>query len=179
MSKYDDVQQFKDKINLKDIDYKEFPKEESTSTFYRWPIVEQVAGNEGVPLPSQPPAPVNTAEFSSTTPFGLPQSSPLTAAKKENVRAPDHISHHFEHLVPPVAPNPITAPAPQPASTPTRPVQESRFNSSAAELTAVSQGDSQRFKQLFSKKSSSAGEAKTTGRHTLLKPLLESIASCR
>lgn len=35
MSKYDDVQGFKDKTNLKGIDYKEFPRDDVASAPYR------------------------------------------------------------------------------------------------------------------------------------------------
>ncbi len=177
MSKYDDVQRFKDKINLKDIDYKEFPKEESASTLHRWSIVEQVAGNGAGLSAHQQPTPINTTDFSSSAPLGSTQPSQPTAAIKENTRASDHISHNFEHLVPPVALKPNIAPQPEAARV--LPVQRTPFNSSAAEPAPVPQGNSGRFKQMFSKKASSAGEVETTDRNTLLKPLLESIASCR
>lgn len=177
MSKYDDVQQFKDKINLKDIDYKEFPKDDSASTLQRWAIVDQVAGNGGVVSASKQPTPVNTSDFSSAAPFGIEQPAQSTAVIKENTRLPGQVSHNFEHLAPPVTAKPVRAP--QPEITPTLPVQKSHFNSPAAEVAPVSQGGNQRFKQMFSKKASSADEMGATDRNTLLKPLLESIASCR
>lgn len=175
MSKYDDVQQFKDKINLKGIDYKEFPKEDATSSLQRWSIVEQVAGNGVTPSASQQPTPANSTDFSSDAPFGLEQPSQPTVAVKENPRLPGQTSHNFEHLAPPVTLK--TAGSPQQETAPALPAQGHHFNAAAAAPAPA--GDSKRFKQMFSKKASSTGEVETTDRHTLLKPLLESIASCR
>ncbi|WP_431223107.1 cellulose biosynthesis protein BcsO [Serratia sp. L9] len=177
MSKYDDVQQFKDKINLKDIDYKEFPKDDNASALQRWAIVDQVAGNGSVVSASKQPTPANTSDFSSAAPVGTEQPAQPSAVIKENTRLPGHVSHNFEHLAPPVPPKP--ARAPQPEIAPTLPVQGHHFNSPAAEVAAVSPGENKRFKQMFSKKASSADEMGATDRNTLLKPLLESIASCR
>ncbi|WON78077.1 cellulose biosynthesis protein BcsO [Serratia sp. UGAL515B_01] len=167
MSKYDDVQRFKDKINMKDIDYKEFPKEDATALIKRWAIVEQVAGNGGTVSSILQPTLTNATEFSS----GLqPQSQPVTNVK-ENKAVPGHV----ERTVP------ITAKVNHPPRQETPPVssvQSHHFNSSYAGQAAVPQSDVKRFKNMFSKKTSPAGD-READRNTLLKPLLESIASCR
>lgn len=169
MSKYDDVQQFKNKINMKDIDYKEFPKEDSSLALHRWPIVEQVAeegnGTFSSLERSMQPTPVSASEFSQAPSLSSNQSVQPTVAAPQNQSLPGQSSHDFKQRVPPVfAPTrvePLAAPLVSAAVPPAQPL------------------DTKRFKKMFSKKTSSAGEASNTGRNALLKPLLEIIASCR
>ncbi|MFC0229381.1 hypothetical protein [Serratia aquatilis] len=176
MSKYDDVQRFKDKINMKNIDYKEFPREDAASPLQRWSIVEQIAGTDNKAAATfQPTLPNATDFFSAASLAGQQQFQP-TAAVNENKPVPAHVSHNFEHLAPMVAPKPNNPP-PQEAA-PVFSAHEHRAHSSSAERNAAPQTDAKRFKNMFSKKTSSAGEM-DVGRNTLLKPLLESIASCR
>jgi hypothetical protein len=166
MSKYDDVQQFKNKINMKDIDYKEFPKDDGSSALHRWAIVEQVAeGGNGISSGierSMQPTSVSATEFSPAPSLSLNQPTQPNVAPAQNQALPRHVSHDFKQTIPPVSePNrseqfaaPVVSSAP-PSSQPL---------------------DTKRFKKMFSKKTPSAGN---TGRDTLLKPLLEMIASCR
>lgn len=166
MSKYDDVQQFKKKINMKDIDYKEFPKDDGSSALHRWSIVEQVAeaGNgiaSGIERSMQP-TPVSASEFSSTPSPNVHRPVQSNVAPTQNPSAPKYFPHDFNQTIPPAPERSrveaqVVTPAPQPSQ-------------------AL---DTQRFKRMFSKKTVSAGEAVSTGRNALLKPLLEIIASCR
>ncbi|HGM5488492.1 TPA: hypothetical protein ACKP1B_000070 [Serratia fonticola] len=177
MSKYDDVQGFKDKTNLKEIDYKEFPREDVASTRHRWSIVEQVAGNAGLPGSSSQPMPINSADLSSSAPLPFdPPAQPKTVIQ-ENTVLPGHMTHDFDRFAPPVGPQ-LTKAA-QPESPRVVPAQGDYFNSIASVPPSTSQPENPRFKQMFSKKTSAAGEAMDADRNTLLKPLLESIASCR
>ncbi|WP_411752590.1 hypothetical protein [Serratia sp. (in: enterobacteria)] len=177
MSKYDDVQRFKDKTNLKDIDYKEFPHDDVASTPQRWSIVDQVASNGGIPASSPQPTPFNSSDLFSSAPLDFePPAQPNTVIT-ENTALPGHIPHNFERFAPPVEPK-LTKTA-QPESSRAVPAQGNNFNSSASVPPSAPQPKNPRFKQMFSKKTSSAGEVMDAGRNTLLKPLLESIASCR
>lgn len=176
MSKYDDVQRFKDKINMKNIDYKEFPREDAASPLQRWSIVEQIAGSDGKAAATFQPTLPNATDFSSVASLAGQQQFQPTAAVNENKPVAAHVSHNFEHLAPTAALKSNTPPPHQAA--PVFSAQEHRSHSSAAERTTAPQTDVKRFKNMFSKKTSSAGEM-DTGRSTLLKPLLESIASCR
>ena len=174
MSKYDDVQGFKDKTNLKDIDYKEFPREDVATAQHRWSIVDQVAGNGALPTSSSQPTPISSSDLSSSAPLDFePPAQPKTVAA-ENTALPGHIIHNFDRFAPSVAAKPT-----QPESPRAVPAQGNPFNSPASVPSSAPQPESQRFKQMFSKKTSSADEVMDAGRNTLLKPLLESIASCR
>lgn len=177
MSKYDDVQGFKDKTNLKDIDYKEFPREETASAPHRWSIVDQVAGHGALPASSSQPTPITSSDLSSSAPLDFePPAQPKTAVA-DNSALPGHMTHNFERFAPPVGPT--FGKSAQPESPRAAPAQGNYFNSPASALPSAPQPESQRFKQMFSKKASSASEVMDAGRNTLLKPLLESIASCR
>jgi hypothetical protein len=177
MSKYDDVQGFKDKTNLKDIDYKEFPRDDVASATHRWSIVDQVAGNGGIPTSSSQPTPFNSSDLASSAPLGFEPPAPAKAVITENTALPGHIPHNFERFAPPVEPK--LSKTAQPESPRAVPAQGNYFNSPASVAPSAPQPESQRFKQMFSKKPPSAGEAMDADRNTLLKPLLESIASCR
>ncbi|MBC3380567.1 cellulose biosynthesis protein BcsO [Serratia fonticola] len=177
MSKYDDVQGFKDKTNLKDIDYKEFPRDDVASAPHRWSIVDQVAGNGGIPTSGSQPTPIaGTDLFSSASLAGEPPVQPKTVIT-ENSALPGHIPHNFDRFAPPVEPK-LTKTA-QPDSPRAVLAQGNPFNSPASVPPSAPQPENPRFKQMFSKKTSSAGDVMDAGRNTLLKPLLESIASCR
>lgn len=177
MSKYDDVQGFKDKTNLKELDYKEFPRADVASAMQRWSIVEQVAGNSSIPANSSQPTPITSADLSSSAPLGFePPAQPKTVIT-DNTALPGHIPHNFDRFAPPVEPR-LTKTA-QPESPRAAPAQGNPVDSPASIPPSASQPENQRFKQMFSKKMPSAGEVMDAGRNTLLKPLLESIASCR
>lgn len=177
MSKYDDVQGFKDKTNLKGIDYKEFPRDDVASAPHRWSIVDQVAGNGGIPASISQPMPITSTDLSSNAPLGFePPAQPKTVIT-ENTALPGHIPHNFDRFAPPVEPK-LTKTA-QPESPRDVLAQGNPVNSLASIPPSAPQPENQRFKQMFSKKASSAGEVMDAGRNTLLKPLLESIASCR
>ncbi|WP_197091810.1 cellulose biosynthesis protein BcsO [Serratia oryzae] len=169
MSKYDDVQQFKKKINMKDIDYKEFPKEDSSLALHRWPIVEQVAeegnGTFSSIERSMQPTPVSANEFSQLSSSSSHQPVQPRVATTPNQSLPGQASHDFRHRIPPV-------------SVPDRDEQLAVPLAVTQPPTPVQAQDTQRFKKMFSKKTSS-GEAGSVGRNALLKPLLEIIASCR
>ncbi|CAI2159419.1 Uncharacterised protein [Serratia fonticola] len=177
MSKYDDVQGFKDKTNLKEIDYKEFPHDDVASAPHRWSIVEQVAGNGGIPANSSQPTPINSTDLSSSAPLWFEPPAQPKAVITENTALPGHIPHNFDRFAPPVEPK-LTKTA-QPESPRDVLAQGNPFHSPASAPPSAPQPENQRFKQMFSKKTSSAGEVMDAGRNTLLKPLLESIASCR
>ncbi|WP_337263877.1 cellulose biosynthesis protein BcsO [Serratia sp. MMO-24] len=167
MSKYDDVQQFKNKINMKHIDYKEFSTEDSSLALHRWPIVEQVAeegnGTFSSLERSMQPTPVSASEFSQISSSSSHQPAQPNAAVTQNPSLPGQASHDFKQRIP-VPNRDEQLAAPVAAAVPPPPAQTQ---------------DPQRFKKMFSKKTSSAGEGSNTGRNALLKPLLEIIASCR
>lgn len=177
MSKYDDVQGFKDKTNLKEIDYKEFPREDVASAPRRWSIVDQVAGNDALPTSSSQPMPINSSDLSSSAPLDFVPPAQPKAAIAENTALPGHTTHNFDRFAPPVGAT-LTKTV-QPESPRAAPAQGNHFNSPANVPPSAPQPESQRFKQMFSKKTSSSDEVMDAGRNTLLKPLLESIASCR
>lgn len=177
MSKYDDVQGFKDKTNLKDIDYKEFPREETASALHRWSIVDQVAGQGALPASGSQPTPINSSDLAASTPLDFEPPVQAKTVTADNSALPGHMTHNFERFAPPVGPT--LSKSAQPESPRAAPAQGNHFNSHASVLPSAPQPESQRFKQMFSKKASSTGEVMDAGRNTLLKPLLESIASCR
>ncbi|MGL5388888.1 MAG: cellulose biosynthesis protein BcsO [Serratia sp. (in: enterobacteria)] len=177
MSKYDDVQGFKDKTNLKEIDYKEFPREDAASAPHRWSIVDQVAGHGVLPAGSAQPTPIASSDLAASVPLGVVPPAPATTVITENTALPGHMTHNFARFAPPVETT-LTKTA-QPESPRTAPAQGNYFNSPASAPPPVSQPESQRFKQMFSKKTSITDDVMEADRNTLLKPLLESIASCR
>lgn len=177
MSKYDDVQGFKDKTNLKEIDYKEFPREDAASAPHRWSIVDQVAGHGTLPAGSTQPTPIKSSDLAASASLGGEPPAPARTVITENTALPGHMTHNFERFAPPV--EPTLTKTPQPESTRTAAAQGNVLNSLTNAPPPVSQPENQRFKQMFSKKTSTTDEVMEADRNTLLKPLLESIASCR
>jgi hypothetical protein len=99
-----------------------------------------------------PSTPINAPEFVAAPPLAVPQSQPFAAAEPTLSRAS---AHDFNAMFPPTEQNRV------------------KWSETGAPAS-----DANRFKKIFTKKTSYGGET-PTGRQALLKPLLEKIASCR
>ncbi|MCG8707082.1 cellulose biosynthesis protein BcsO [Brenneria sp. 4F2] len=153
MNSYDDIKQFKERLNLEHIDYKDTSENDGHTPSQEWAIIKQVAGanntvaDDGIRqrmagLPTSP-VPVNKDEFRSA-PLLQSVSQQLSAGRDSTV-----------------------LPASVPAS-PAPPVDEARRNTD----------EEPRFRRLFRQKSASVDD-NDQRRDTPLKPLLEAIALCR
>jgi hypothetical protein len=182
MNTYDDIQQFKSKINSSEVNYKEFLSEERTLMPHRWSIVKQVAENcASLTTDHQAaPVPVNATFFFQKPPAGLqPTSLPPAAfvVVKEHAQSARPFFRDFEHLAPPVTPNFTSTPGAQSSRAPS--AQSHHVDPPVAEMTPAPPGSNTRFKHMFGKKPAPVDEVELSSCKALLKPLLESIASCR
>ena len=137
MSKYDDIQRFKEKVNMKGIDYKEFPKDDGASSLHRWAIVEQVADHGGTLPANQQPVPAKETDFFSTASSSVKHSAQPTATVNVNNAGLDHISHHFEHLTPQAAvpPKPSSVPSQEKPRVRVSSVQSPAFTAASDEAS--------------------------------------------
>lgn len=184
MNKYNDIQQFKNKINSPEIDYKEFPAEDMMSIPCRWPIVKQVAENCIASTPSHRPTPVPVTDslFSVATSAGLSPASPPTGAAddlKEHSNKLKSFAREFEHFVPPSPASFNHPPIVEPINTRSCSSLDKAAGPLFAKMKAAKTEEHKRFKQMFSRKAVAVDEGETQDCNTLLKPLFESIASCR
>ncbi|WP_191091630.1 cellulose biosynthesis protein BcsO [Affinibrenneria salicis] len=164
MNKYDDIKQFKEKLNLEHIDYKDTSENDVHAPSQEWAILKQVAGANGVAddaarqrtggFPAIP-VPVNKEEF---------RSASLLQAVSQQLPADRNAAAHAAER--PTAP--ITSRQPAPASATT----------DAAPRNADNADEKPRFRRLFRQKSSAVDE-NDKRRNTPLKSLLETIALCR
>lgn len=165
MNSYDDIKQFKEKLNLEQIDYKDTSEGDGYRPSQKWAILDQVAGANGADAAddavrqrigglSTRPVPVNKEEFRS--------ASLLQAVSQQLSASQNSVSQPAVSAATPATPS-------QPASAPT----------STASGNASRNADEQpRFRGLFRQKSSSVDE-NDKRRNIPLKSLLETIALCR
>lgn len=152
MSKYDDIEQFKEKLGLEHIDYKDTSKSSAHSPSQAWAILTQVAGEND-----------DAVNMASPVKGRLP-ASPVPASKEE-FRSSSLLQAVSQQLPRAQPAAECATPAPAPTAAAADPVPEHA-------------DDPSRFRRLFKQKNVSV-EDNDKRRDTPLKPLLESIALCR
>lgn len=170
MNKYDDIKQFKEKLNLEHIDYKDTSENDVHMPSQEWAILRQVAVANGAAddhaalqriggLPASP-IPASKEEFGSAS---LLQAVSQQLPASRDSAAADQPAVSIERATVPVA-----SPQPEPVSTSARTVDDATGRAD----------DKPRFQSLFRQKNASVDE-NDKRRNTPLKPLLETIALCR
>ncbi|CNK34439.1 Uncharacterised protein [Yersinia mollaretii] len=190
MNKYDDIKQFKDKIDMQDINYKEISESESQKSGSTWALIKQMSPQENNSLlengrTTQPtPQPISASEFAE--PDALQKMSGARQVNNDVLQNPRTTARPaiMQSLFP--APNtPITS-APKPHSghsTVIQPMAEpkptTRILSSSSDK--LDSGHKTEFKHIFSPKGPQAHQADfaESSRDIPLQSLLESIALCR
>ncbi|MDX5628127.1 MULTISPECIES: cellulose biosynthesis protein BcsO [unclassified Brenneria] len=158
MNKYDDIKQFKEKLGLEHIDYKDTSENNVHLPSQEWAILKQVAGENG-----------NAADNAAPPGKGRLPASPVPVSKEE-FRSPSLLQAVSRQL--PAGRESTTDRAtgtPQP---------ETVSTSASADPAPDYPDDQPRFRRLFRHKNVSV-EDNDKRRNTPLKPLLESIALCR
>lgn len=203
MNSYDDMQRFRDKAQIKDIDFRDMSSQMLQSDAVAWPLMKQLLRNpaednslSGTQLTGvAQPVPVSASLFNEPAAAAphLPRLTPKTAVPDA---APSLLSAVAASLPPVVATKPV-APVqpslPQPVSAPAEPVAEvtllhkEQWQTPAAPLAvrpaafAAAAGEAAengRFRALFSSRSQ-PDNTPSLSKTMLLKPLLEKIALCR
>ncbi|WKV49175.1 MULTISPECIES: cellulose biosynthesis protein BcsO [Dickeya] len=200
MKSYDDMQRFKDKAQIKDINFRDMSGQVLQSETVVWPIMKQLLRNQAgddtlsaaQPVSIAQPVPVSQHVLSAPTPSSS-SSRRVTLSSGLNPDLSGGNQHALFNAIaaslPPAevvsAPVPqpeVPAPAPQPAALAmeTAPPEAARpqplaFVSPVSEAKVTS--DAGRFRQLFSHHRHD--EIHSVSKTMLLKPLLEKIALCR
>ncbi|WP_145500638.1 cellulose biosynthesis protein BcsO [Yersinia bercovieri] len=190
MNKYDDIKQFKDKIDMQDINYKEISEGEAKKSGSTWALIKQMSSQESNSLlengrTTQPtPQPISAAEFAE--PDALKKMSGTRQINSDFLQNPRTVARPaiIESLFP--APPTPTTPAPESHS------EHSTVTSPLAELKPTTQilsssfdkldsGNNTEFKHIFSPKGPQSHQVIFTksSRDIPLQSLLESIALCR
>ncbi|WPD74241.1 cellulose biosynthesis protein BcsO [Dickeya fangzhongdai] len=196
MKSYDDMQRFKDKAQIKDINFRDMSGQVLQSETVVWPIMKQLLRNQAdddtlsaaQPVSIAQPVPVSQHVLSA--PASPSSSSSRRVAPSFGLNAdPSGGNQHslFNAIAAslPIAEAvsaPLSQSAPQPAALAMETVQsEAARPHPLASAPAVSEAnvasDAGRFRQLFSHHRHD--EIHSVSKTMLLKPLLEKIALCR
>ncbi|MEC5342304.1 hypothetical protein ABRZ24_06735 [Brenneria populi] len=167
MNSYDDIKQFKEKLNLEQVDYKDTSESDGFRPSQKWAILEQVAGANGA----------DAADDAARQRTGGPPTRPVPA-KKEEFRSASLLQAVSQQLSAsrPAAPQP--AASAEPTAAPSQPAPTPAPASTATVDAPRNADESPRFRGLFRQKSASVDE-NDKRRNTPLKSLLETIALCR
>ncbi|CNE46143.1 cellulose biosynthesis protein BcsO [Yersinia mollaretii] len=187
MNKYDDIKQFKDKIDMQDINYKEISESESQKSGSAWALIKQMSPQENNSLlengrTTQPtPQPISASEFAE--PDALQKMSGSRPVNNDVLQNPRTTARPA--IMRSLFPAPIT-PAPESHSghsTVIQPMAESKpaariLSSSSDKLDSDHKTE---FKHIFSPKGPQPHQADfaESSRDIPLQSLLESIALCR
>ncbi|MCA7000876.1 cellulose biosynthesis protein BcsO [Dickeya solani] len=203
MKSYDDMQRFKDKAQIKDINFKDMSGQVLQSETVVWPIMKQLLRNQTgddtlsgaqpvsitqpVPVsqhvlsapesPSSPSRRVMPSSGLNADPFGGNQHS-LFNAIAASLPPADTVSAPVPQPVAP--PTPVSQPQPAALTMETVPPATARphlLASAPAVSEASAASEAGRFRQLFSRHHHD--EIHSVSKTMLLKPLLEKIALCR
>ncbi|WP_049853791.1 cellulose biosynthesis protein BcsO [Dickeya fangzhongdai] len=199
MKSYDDMQRFKDKAQIKDINFRDMSGQVLQSETVVWPIMKQLLRNQtgdddtlsgAQPVSIAQPVPVSQHVLSA--PAASSSSSRRVAPPSSLSAAPSGGNQHslFNAIAASLPPaEAVSVPVPQPAApVPQAAVlametaqPEAARRHLLASAPAVSEAsvasDAGRFRQLFS--SHRHDEIHSVSKTMLLKPLLEKIALCR
>ncbi|AUG98905.1 cellulose biosynthesis protein BcsO [Prodigiosinella confusarubida] len=191
MKSYDDMQRFKDKAQIKDINFKEITGPLFQSETPGWPIIKHLSGNqenEDAPLPDQL---INITQLTLTGEGVLPglmnASSPDKGAKPSVSDKSSTLVHSIETMLPQANPSPLVQSAVDvvnttvvktaPASTAVKTAPASADVPVVAPVSATP--DANRFRHLFTVRDQNDHQSDASPKAVLLKSLLERIASCR
>ncbi|WP_315708928.1 cellulose biosynthesis protein BcsO [Brenneria uluponensis] len=200
MKSYDDMQRFKDKAQIKDINFKEITGPLFQSETPGWPIIKHLSGNqenEHAPLPDQL---INITQLTLTGEGVLPglmnASSPDKGAKPSVSDKSSTLAHSIETMLPQVNPSPLVQSAVDvvnttvvktalasaamkaaPASTAVKTASDSVDVPVVAPVPATP--DANRFRHLFTVRAQNDHQSDASPKAVLLKSLLDRIASCR
>lgn len=187
MNKYDDIKQFKDKIDMHHIDYKEISEGEIQGGTPAWPLIVQLAsqGNDSPldngrtiqPTPQQVSVNEFTAFTAPDTSKNRKESPPVNNAPLLNTRSVATTRPISQSLFP-APPAPITLAKPEPQKPISNPTPTVVFS---APSERVESGNTTEFKHIFSPKDAHANSVgfEESSRDIPLQMLLESIALCR
>lgn len=190
MNKYDDIKQFKDKIDMQGINYKEISEGESNNSGSAWALIKQMSSQENNSLlengrTTQPtPQPVSASEFAE--PNSLKMMSETQPAKIDVLQHPKTTTRPA--IMQSLFPAPPTAQATASRSiteqpTATQPVAkvEPAPPISSSPFDKFGSGHKTEFKHIFSPKEPQTRQADfaESSRDIPLQSLLESIALCR
>jgi len=195
MKSYDDMQRFKDKAQIKDINFMDMSGQVLQSETVVWPIMKQLLRNQtgddtlsgAQPVSIAQPVPVSQHVLSApASPRRVTPSSSLNV----NADPSGGNQHSLFNAIAASLPSAesVSAPAPQPVSQPqpaaltieTVPpatVRPHPLASAPAVSEASAASEAGRFRQLFSRHHHD--EIHSVSKTMLLKPLLEKIALCR
>lgn len=199
MKSYDDMQRFKDKAQIKDINFMDMSGQVLQSETVVWPIMKQLLRNQtgddtlsgAQPVSIAQPVPVSQHVLSApASPRRVTPSSSLNV----NADPSGGNQHSLFNAIAASLPSAESAPAPQPIAPPT-PVSQPQpaaptietvppatvhphpLASAPAVSEASAASEAGRFRQLFSRHHHD--EIHSVSKTMLLKPLLEKIALCR
>ncbi|WJY15201.1 cellulose biosynthesis protein BcsO [Pectobacteriaceae bacterium CE90] len=180
MKSYDDMQRFKDKAQIKDINFKEITRPLFQSEASGWPIIKHFLGsqkNEDASLPDQ--------LINITQPMFIGADSVSTKAfspvKRVEPPIPDEhrsLIHSIAAMLPQTKPSPATGMANKRVVdiAPADSVVKTSPGSVDAPVQATPDAD--RFRHLFTVRAQNDHQSQPSSKAMLLKPLLEKIASC-
>ncbi|MBI0487580.1 cellulose biosynthesis protein BcsO [Dickeya dianthicola] len=200
MKSYDDMQRFKDKAQIKDINFRDMSGQVLQSETVVWPIMKQLLRNQtgddtlsgAQPVSIAQPVPASQHALSAPA---LPSSSSRRVTPSSSLHAdPSGSNQHvlFNAIAASLPPaEAVSAPVPHPAAPTPAPqpvilametaqpaaVSPHPLVSASAVSEASTASDAGRFRQLFSHRRHD--EIHSVSKTMLLKPLLEKIALCR
>ncbi|ANE75331.1 cellulose biosynthesis protein BcsO [Dickeya solani] len=193
MKSYDDMQRFKDKAQIKDINFKDMSGQVLQSETVVWPIMKQLLRNQtgddtlsgAQPVSITQPVPVSQHVLSAPESPSSP-SRRVMPSSGLNVDPSEGNQHSLFNAIaaslPPAetvsapVPQPV-APAPQPAALMVETARPHLLASAPAVSETNVASDAGRFRQLFG--CHRHDEIHSVSKTMLLKPLLEKIALCR
>ncbi|MEI7376193.1 cellulose biosynthesis protein BcsO [Dickeya chrysanthemi] len=180
MNSYDDMQRFKDKAQINDINFRDMSGQVLQSDTVVWPIMKQLLRNQASddslsgaqPVSIAQPVAANLHALSAPAPSASRRVTPTSAlASGSSEDTPLALFNAVAASLPPAEAAPVPVPAQSPAAVP------------VAAASAPVMGGAQvvpeagRFRQLFTRHH--PDEIHSAPKTMLLKPLLERIALCR
>lgn len=185
MNKYDDIKQFKDKIDMQDINYQEISECETRKSGSAWALIKQMSAEENSsPLENgrttQPtPQLISASEFAE--PDALKKMSGVRYVNNDVLQhAKSTARPAIMQSLSPVSPSPIVTALESHSglATATSPIVKPKPAAQILSSDKLDSGNKSEFKHIFSPKEPQADFAESS-RDIPLQSLLESIALCR
>ncbi|MFA3781224.1 cellulose biosynthesis protein BcsO [Yersinia sp. 1652 StPb PI] len=191
MNKYDDIKQFKDKIDMHDIDYKEISEKEVQADAFSWPLIKQLASQDNDSFLENGRTTQPTPQLVSATEFAEPDvlnvmseprainSDPLLNTEVTNRPAAMRSLFPAPPVAHTLAPQPVNLNEPAIPQVVSKPILTTQFSSSPT--GPLESGKKTEFKNIFSQKEPPKEQVvfAESARDIPLQTLLESIALCR
>ncbi|WP_226053025.1 cellulose biosynthesis protein BcsO [Dickeya chrysanthemi] len=185
MNSYDDMQRFKDKAQIKDMNFRDMSGQVLQSDTVVWPIMKQLLRNQASddslsgaqPVSIAQPVPANLHDLSAPVPSASRRVTPTSAlVSGSSEDTPPALFNAVAASLPPVeaVPAPVAAAAIDVAPEAARPHPLASAPVMGGTQVASEAG---RFRQLFTRHR--PDEIHSAPKSMLLKPLLEKIALCR